>query len=281
MTSMTSMTETQTRQTPTFLATKNAHERDQFISFEEGPHIYTINSERGTYCSATTFIGSLFSHFDADKIIDGMIAKGKLDDISSPYYGMTKEQIKKQWADKGKLASGSGTQTHANIEDFYNNVVVNDTSVEYKYFLQFWQDNKHLEAYRTEWMVYYEEAKICGSIDMVFYNTLTGQHEIWDWKRVPSNKIEKTQECYGKYALVPELKHIPDTKYWHYCIQLNIYKKILEDKYGLSISAMNLVSLHPDNENYLIVPVQDMKPEIDLLFSNRCSTIMKENVSKD
>lgn len=274
------MTENLKKKPPTFLANKNAHQRDAYISFEEEEHIYTIHGIRGEYCSATTFIASLFQHFDADKIIDTMIAKGKLQDPENQYYGMTREEIKKQWNDKGKLASGFGTQTHANIEYFYNNEEINDDSIEYKYFLQFWNDNKHLEAYRTEWMVFYEEAKICGSIDMVFYNTLTKKYEIWDWKRVPSSKIEKTQDSYGKYAIIDEISHIPDTKYWHYCIQLNIYKKILQDKYGLEIDAMNLVSLHPDNTNYLIVPVQDLQDDINNLFEKRIAEFSENKTIK-
>ena len=30
------------------LSKKNAHPRDEFITFEEGPHIYTVCGERGT-----------------------------------------------------------------------------------------------------------------------------------------------------------------------------------------------------------------------------------------
>ena len=32
---------------PTYLAKKNPHERDNDISFEEGPHIYTVKGNRG------------------------------------------------------------------------------------------------------------------------------------------------------------------------------------------------------------------------------------------
>ena len=34
-----------TTSAPTFLATKNAHPRDKFITFDEGPHIYTVDGD--------------------------------------------------------------------------------------------------------------------------------------------------------------------------------------------------------------------------------------------
>ena len=38
-----------------YLATKNAHIRDKDITFEEGPHIYTVMGDRGGYTSVTTW----------------------------------------------------------------------------------------------------------------------------------------------------------------------------------------------------------------------------------
>ena len=54
------------------LSIKNQHPRDLEITFDEGPHIYTINGD-SSYTSVTTFNHSHFEHFDADKIIDNMM----------------------------------------------------------------------------------------------------------------------------------------------------------------------------------------------------------------
>ena len=32
------------------------------------------------------------------------------------------------------------------------------------------------------------------------------------------------------------INHLPDTNFWHYSLQLNTYKAILEDKYGVKIT---------------------------------------------
>ena len=65
-----------------------------------------------------------FSHFEPDKVIDGMIERGKLEDPENKYYKMTREEIKEMWRKNGEEASGKGTQMHYDIECFYNNMEI-------------------------------------------------------------------------------------------------------------------------------------------------------------
>lgn len=62
---------------PTFLAIKNVHPRDKFITFDEGPHIYTVHGEQG-YTSVTTWNHSHFAEFNKDAILDGIFKKRKM-----------------------------------------------------------------------------------------------------------------------------------------------------------------------------------------------------------
>lgn len=248
----------------------NGHIRDKDITFEEEGHIYTIKGERGTYISTTTFVHQQFSHFNPDEVIDMMIRKGKLEDPTNKYYGKTREEIKELWKKSGEESSGKGTELHKNIEDYSNGLnVINDTT-EYKYFLQFRKDYSYLIPYRTEWMVYYEEYKLCGSIDMVYYNTISKTYEIYDWKR--SKEIEYDSN-FGKKAKTECISHFPDTNYWHYSIQLNTYKKILEEKYDIMISAMYLLCLHPNYKTYERIEVKHLENEISDLFNLRLKEI--------
>ena len=57
------------RPVPDYLAKLNPHHRDQFIEFDEGPHIYTVHGQQG-YTSVTTWNHHHFPGFDADAIID-------------------------------------------------------------------------------------------------------------------------------------------------------------------------------------------------------------------
>ena len=249
------------------LAIKNAHPRDQFITFDEGPHIYTVNGEQG-YTSVTTWNHHHFPQFDGEKIIKNIVNSPKMSDPTYKYYGMTADDIRGSWDANRDSASSAGTKTHYNVECFYNDIPVNDSSIEFEYFMRFSRDFSNLKAYRTEWCVYHEEIKISGSIDMVFRDEITGDFMIYDWKR--SKGIEY-ENYYGKTAITPCIRHLPDTNFWHYSLQLNVYRKILQDKYDMVITKLALVVLHPDNHNktYEIVDVPIMDKEMDDLWNMR------------
>lgn len=250
---------------PQYLSTLNPHPRDEYITFDEGPHIYTIKDDPSQYTSVTTWNHSHFEHFDADKIINNMMSSKNWK--TNKYYGKTKEEILKIWDDNRDQASQAGTKLHYDIECYYNNCPNENQSIEYSYFKQFAEDYKHLKPYRTEWMVWHEDIKIAGSIDMVFEKE-DGTLLIYDWKR--SKEIIKTPS-FNKYALTDCISHLPDTNFWHYSLQLNVYKRILEEKYNKKVEGLFLVCLHPNNKNqsYLRIPCADLQDEVNELFELR------------
>ena len=77
-----------------FLARKNPHPRDSHITFDEGPHIYTVDGD-DSFMSVTTWNHSHFEHFDADKIITNMMKSKNWK--KNKYYGKTRDEIKKMW----------------------------------------------------------------------------------------------------------------------------------------------------------------------------------------
>ena len=248
-----------------YLSSINSHIRDELITFDEGPHIYTIKDDPSQYTSVTTWNHSHFDHFDANKIIDTMMRSKNWK--TNKYYGMTKEEIITQWDDSRDEASSAGTNLHYDIECYYNNCPNDNDSLEYSYFLKFAEDFKNLKPYRTEWMIWHEDIKIAGSVDMIFEQE-DGTLLIYDWKR--SKEITKTTG-FNKYATTECISHLPDTNYWHYCLQLNVYKRILEEKYGKRVEGLFLVCLHPNNKNqsYLRIPCADLQSEVGELFEMR------------
>lgn len=257
-----------TNPVPTYLSILNSHIRDQDITFEEGPHIYTVKGERGTYTSVTTWIHKHFAVFNADSVIDRILSSKKWNnDPTYIYYKMSREQMKQKWDDKRDSAAKSGTKMHYDIECFYNNMDVNNISTEFSYFKKFVEDYTDLKPYRTEWMVYYEELKISGSIDMLFENP-DGTIQIYDWKRCGEIQYE---HIYNQTSITECISHLPDTNFWHYALQLNMYKRILEDKYGKVVTGLYLVCLHPDNvyKQYDRIEVPVLDKEMDALFELR------------
>ena len=251
------------------LAKVHKHPRDALIEFFEGPHLYFVNGQGG-YTSVTTFIKALFEKFDSELIVSKMM-NGKRWQPGHKYWGMTGEEIKAKWAQDGKVASLAGTKMHEDIEFFYNGLAhtrPENNSLEYSYFMNFVKDHAGLTPYRTEWMVWDDELMLAGSID--FIAQVNGEYIIYDWKR--SKKIEKTSG-WDKWCLDEDISHLPDTNFWHYSLQLNIYKYILEKNYGIQISHMYLVCLHPDNVrgNYELHKVSELGDEVDVIMKKRLS----------
>jgi PD-(D/E)XK nuclease superfamily len=277
---------------PTYLSIKNAHPRDPYITFDEGPHIYTVHGEGG-YTSVTTWNHHHFSLFDADSVIQGILKNRRYKtDPEYKYYGRSAEDIKAEWDRNRDQASGAGTNMHYDIECYYNQMEVKNDSVEYQYFRKFLHDfptfnhtpplpdgtivPATLVPYRTEWMIYYEELRLSGSVDMVFENPEDGTIQIYDWKRCKEIKYENE---YGKTALTASIKHLPDTNFWHYALQLNTYKTILEEKYGKKVTGLYLVCLHPDNpyKTYDRIEVPFLEKEMKELFEERRKEIEMKN----
>ena len=262
---------------PTYLAIKNAHPRDAAIQFEEDTHTYIINGDR-TFTSVTTWNHCHFPKFDANKIINNIISGRKhKEDPTYKYYMMTALEIKAMWDANRDSAAGSGTNMHYDIECYYNQMEVHNDSIEYQYFQNFLKENPELNPYRTEWTIYNEDIKIAGSVDMVYVNP-DGTLLIYDWKRCKEIVCEN---MYGSTAITPCIKHVPDTNFWHYTLQLNTYKAIIEEKYGMKVVGLCLVCLHPDNcnKNYQIIKVPVIEKEIMDLFEYRKETLVS-NVIK-
>ena len=268
----------------------NSDPRDANLLFDEPTHKYTITCDASSqYTSVTTWNHSHFPHFDADDIIEKM-QNGRKWNSENKYWGMSADEIKALWAFNAASVSGAGTALHFDVECFMNMVVpgvsrpshkellahyvavgtVPNDSDEWQYFLQFVQAFPSLVPYRTEWMIYDEELKLAGSIDMVYEdpNSSSGDLLIYDWKR--AKEITKTSG-FGKYALTECIEHLPDTNYWHYSLQLNTYKAILESKYGKKVNALYLVRLHPNNvrKTFDLIKCADLSGEIGELFEHR------------
>ena len=270
------------------LSRRNSHPRDSDIQFFEEDHKYIILSEPDVkYTSVTTWNHSHFPKFEADSIIDNMM-KSKGWKEGHKYWGLTPEQIKGQWNTNKDAVAGAGTDLHFEIECFNNNnrlssgytnkelyqlymsdnnLTHDSKAIEWRYFINFVRDFPDLKPFRSEWTVYHDDVKISGSIDMIYENP-DGTLSIYDWKRA---KLITRINNFNKFALPPQICHLPDSNFWHYALQLNTYKAIIEQKYNKVVKDLFLVRLHPDAEekNYELIQLPDLSREIKDLFMER------------
>lgn len=248
------------------LKEKNPHENDLRIKFDEGPHIYYVDGKK-IDTSVTTFVHDCFPKFKGDEIAK-KIYNNQYNKKGAKYYNMSIDDILGSWETNRIRSSSDGTSLHKAIEDYYNgnSKLIPDkilNSIEWQYFQNFIENNEDLVPYRSEWEVFYDEYSLAGSIDMVF-KTIEGKYKIYDWKHSKEIKLKNDFEN----ALEP-IEHLPNSNYWLYSLQLNTYKRILEEKYSIEIESMHLIILHSGNNNYVHYEVPLLSDEIDSIFSRR------------
>ena len=262
-----------------FLELQNPHERDSHITFAELGHKYFVHGKRWNDDvfggrSSTTFIHHFFPEFDRDGCIATILRNRKHQtDPSYKYYKMDRETILASWAANGKAASEAGTAFHADVENHQNGIACSNDSVEWHQYLSFRADHPTWVPFRTELMMYDESNRITGSIDALMLDTTDGRLVMVDWKR--SKAIKRTAFRRSDVGLFP-LGTLPDSNFWHYSLQLNLYTDILRRKYGWDIKLCCLVVCYPTQTDYERIDLPDMRYEIGLMLDYRKLQLMKE-----
>ena len=283
------------------------HPRDALIEFDAGPHKYTCAGD-ANYLSVTTWLHSHFPPFDADAIIKKMrldnpsckyygqtpaqIKAGwdqNRDEAAAAGTAMHAAieafflGLKPPHAPTGgtpptapllEQVEGEGrTQGAEALSGCHGNELSNASAPSAgggswgvsPHFVAFLAAHPRLKPYRVEWMIFDEDVHLAGSIDFVAEND-DGSLTIYDWKRC--KEIKKTNS-FGASAVTECIAHLPDTNYWHYALQLNTYKTILERKYAKKVTALFLVGLHPNLPSYQLLKVPDLRQEMADLFELR------------
>jgi hypothetical protein len=234
---------------------------DLEIDFEPEEHIYTCYGHR-QLVSVSAIIGHFFERFDA---LSQAIAQW--DRYKKPV-----EESLDIWDRIGRLASEVGTFLHEQTENYFQRGFFEDECVlrfgdkeervsvrhEKQQFLNFIRDYQ-IEPYRQEWPIFDSELNIAGTIDLICRND-DGTFTIYDWKRsakVVNGIGNPIIEGYRGKKSHNGLE-LPDTPYFHYCVQQNLYRYMLQRYYGVQVRDMNLVVLHPDYPDYFVVPVPAM-----------------------
>lgn len=196
------------------------------IVFEELTHKYSSEWKGKTieYVSGTTFLHKFFPEFDPTGVITARCAKKQ---------GITVEELKKQWREKGNAATAFGTRCHEVCEDVELNRFVRNKPENEKEEKTFQQAIKMATSLRAkvdilgvEKIVFSPELQLAGTIDLFAKSRKNGTYLIVDHK---TNKSIDTENTYKSFALAP-IEHIPNLNFWHYGLQLNLYAYLL--KYG-------------------------------------------------
>ena len=234
---------------------RNRHHRDLKISFDEATHLYKVNGV--TLQSVTNFVNGCFPKFNAE-----FFAQKKAANM-----GITTQEVLDMWEQKGKESRELGTELHKKIENYYQGVASTEDDT-FKLFLMF-AKKIELKPYRTEWAVYDIKHNIAGTIDFVDYQN--GEYIIYDWKRsdkIIANGLPIKINEYNEKGNYP-LEHLDNTPYYHYALQLSIYKFILEKNYNMKIADLRLGIFHPSYSKPYVLRIPYLEKEINDIFNLR------------
>ena len=246
------------------------YEQDADIDFEPDEHIYIYKGIK-RMLPVSSLIAYFFEEFQALPQAENQWR----------YKGTPVEESLDKWANAGRLASEVGTFVHLQTENYFQRGYFetecrlqfgSDTEVvsveqEKLHFLHFIRDYQ-IEPYRQEWPVYDKDLNIAGTIDLICQND-DGEYTIYDWKR--SSKVVNAQGQPVVEAFRGRMScngiSLPDTSFYHYCIQQNLYRYMLESHYGIRVKSMNLVVLCPDYPTYYVVPIPKMDQIIQQIIT--------------
>jgi hypothetical protein len=186
--------------------------------------------------------------------------------------GMTEEEVIAMWERKGKESRELGTAMHQKIESYYQGKQPYEDEA-FKLFMVF-ADKVKLEPYRTEWAVYDTDYNIAGTID--FMDCQDGIFTIYDWKRsdkIIANGMPVKVSKYQEKGLYP-LEHLENCAYYHYALQLSLYKFILEKNYDIRVSDLRLGIFHPSYDKPYVLKMPYLENEVKTLMELRSEVIL-------
>lgn len=238
------------------------YEQDRYIDFMADEHVYTYDG-RERLLPVSSLIAYFFETFDALQTAQ----------MQWQRYGADVEEMLDRWDRCRRMASEVGTFMHLQTEHFFRDgsfetcfsfvdgEATETVSIEQErqHFLRFVEEHR-IRPYRQEWPIYDLELNIAGTVDMICRED-DGSFTIYDWKRsgkvVDAAGVPLTEGFNGKTGF--NGISLPDTPFYHYCIQQNLYRYMLQRDYGISVGGMNLVVLCPDYPTYYVVPVPRME----------------------
>lgn len=227
---------------------------DSRIILIEDIHRYELKDDpKFEFTSCTTFAKYFFEPFDKIGIANSLTA------THPKYEHLTPRELVDQWDEIAEL----GTLIHAEIENFIKDKT--EPSHPKSKLAVEWIKEYIIEIDRydifSELIIYSKELRLAGTIDLLLYDKVDKTYKILDWK---TNKKIDTQSFRNRMGNHEATADIMDCNYYHYSIQLSLYRFILEKYYGLTVTGTAIT--HLTETKVLSYKTEYHKAEIEDMF---------------
>ena len=222
---------------------------DKNITLDRDTHKYRLKVNPDiNFTSVTTYIGKFFEEFDSKKIATKLIS-----DIPK-YATYTVDSLIAEW----NASAEYGTKIHNEIEDWIKHGIEpkEAKAIIGKRWLDEYTSKSDIDIL-SEIILYSEELKIAGTVDVLAKDNQSEEYILIDWKT--SKKITTVSYKY-KTGNHEATKTVMDCNFYHYSLQLSLYRFILEKYYGLRVRNQVIAHIKDDSVDAHLAPY--MKNEI-------------------
>ena len=231
------------------------------IKFSEKENRFVIRGKR--FIPVSVAVNLFFNAFDKD-----LHATRKSEET-----GIPKDKIIEEWDLHRERARATGIFLNKEVAAFFTgsnmkgsfrftfngkyfqaDEIINIEKEEslFKHFIS----QNPLQVYRTNFLVADSTWLLAGRVG--FIGKCSEGYVLYDWKR--RNGITDkygnaiTENAFGIKG-TNGLENIWDTPFWHYALQLNLYRAILEKNHHLKICGIYLVDISQQRDNFAKIPV--------------------------
>lgn len=227
------------------------YSKDGVVCFDPVKHTYHNGSK---YLQGVTGLIERFkTPFNEEEVATKYAAK----------HGLDKDQLLKEWKEKGKKSRDDGTAVHQMIESYITTGSYSFTGAPKEasadlFIKQYFKSGKLIPV-EAEMIVYNDH--IATQIDCIARNP-QGDHFILDWKT--NSKV--SDNGYGKFMKRPFHRY-PDASFFHYSLQLTL-NKLLCKEYQIKDAFI----VHLKERDFEIMNIETMRVPQEVL-TNELSLI--------
>lgn len=218
------------------------------ITFDEGPHTYTVNKTKQKLTSVSTLISHYSQPFDPDGWAAYHCAKKA---------GITTREMQKRWEDNKLKACARGTDFHRQAEHFINTGEILD-ECDKDIIEDFKNKVKFVGQVFSEVLLYSIPHLVAGTSDILEYFPETHSVSGKDFK---TNK-EISIEGHKGAMMKPPFDHLPDSSMSKYSLQLSTYLYLLELKgFNVLKDDLEIYWINPETRKIEIIPIPYRRAE--------------------
>lgn len=233
------------------------------ITYIDDIHKYIRNGEY--YSSGTAVVEHYVNEFD----------EAYHSQRSAIKQGKTQEEVLAEWKKKNLNSTIRGSAIHNFLENaIFKKIMQSDLddttrNICFEVVKSIYDDG--LVPVRAEMVVYNDEFKVCGMMDLLAYDTVNNHFVVIDWKTNAGKDLSPTAYTFNKNMKFP-LMQLPDNKFHNYSLQVSLYAWMLE-MVGIKIGEMRLY--HIDTAGWNMYKAIDLRSSIRSVLKHFTSTKTK------